>query len=367
MSPQTLTCDTGTAQYTYTDGGGIQQQIATLDCVCDLNPCPTLTGSMVTVSTPTSDAACTYTATATCINPREIQYNGAGATYMSPQTLTCDAGTSQYTYDNAGTPIQVNTIDCICAVNPCPTPTLGAMASLSTPTADATCTYTADAMCTPTTFSLQFNGSPPPLLSPQALTCDTGLMQYTYDNAGTPTQVNLIDCVCDVNPCPTVPAGTKVLTSPPMGDGSCEYTVMADCMKDPSAVAVFRFNGAATDVIGPLTWTCDPTTMQYTYDNAGTPTQINTVECVCGDKCFVNRGPTVAMGPEPLDMMTCIYTRMITCDPGYTMVELRQTPGSPGDFYTPPTPMRCPGGIPNWQYELTPGNWVPASNVDCRP
>uniref|UniRef100_A0A914QM32 ET module n=1 Tax=Panagrolaimus davidi TaxID=227884 RepID=A0A914QM32_9BILA len=45
MSPQTLKCDTGTGQYTYTDGGSVQQQIATIDCVCDSNPCGTLTGS----------------------------------------------------------------------------------------------------------------------------------------------------------------------------------------------------------------------------------------------------------------------------------------------------------------------------------
>uniref|UniRef100_A0A914XY90 Uncharacterized protein n=1 Tax=Panagrolaimus superbus TaxID=310955 RepID=A0A914XY90_9BILA len=75
--PQSLTCDTATSQYTYIDGGGVQQQINAIDCICKANPCPTLTGSMVTVSAPTVDASCTYTATSTCNNPypRVIQFS----------------------------------------------------------------------------------------------------------------------------------------------------------------------------------------------------------------------------------------------------------------------------------------------------
>uniref|UniRef100_A0A914YY99 Uncharacterized protein n=1 Tax=Panagrolaimus superbus TaxID=310955 RepID=A0A914YY99_9BILA len=244
------------------------------------------------------------------------------------------------------------------------------MASVSVPTVDAACTYTTDAMCTPTTLSVQFNAGPPLLMSPQTITCDTGTMQYTFDNAGTPTQVNSIDCACDVNPCPATPTGTRViLVSPPMADGNCEYTVQADCMKGDGALTVFRYNGAAPDVNGIQTWTCDPTTMEYTYDNAGTPSQINTVTCRCStSKCFMTTGPGIAApGPEPQDPTTCIFDRTFACDPGYTIAAFRQTPVAPYDLFPAPKQMRCPGGSGgNWQYELTPGVWVEADRGECR-
>uniref|UniRef100_A0A914Y0G6 Uncharacterized protein n=1 Tax=Panagrolaimus superbus TaxID=310955 RepID=A0A914Y0G6_9BILA len=78
-SPQTLTCDDATMQYTFIDGGGMEQQISAIECVCKLESCvmPTITG--IDSNPPLYDPAaipyiypngkCQYSHVLTCQNP----------------------------------------------------------------------------------------------------------------------------------------------------------------------------------------------------------------------------------------------------------------------------------------------------------
>uniref|UniRef100_A0A914PP15 Uncharacterized protein n=1 Tax=Panagrolaimus davidi TaxID=227884 RepID=A0A914PP15_9BILA len=78
------------------------------------------------------------------------KYNGAGPTFPDPQTLTCDTGTSQFTYtDGGGVQQQIASIQCTCNPNPCGAPPTGPGVSTTAPAVDANCVYTSDVVCTP--------------------------------------------------------------------------------------------------------------------------------------------------------------------------------------------------------------------------
>uniref|UniRef100_A0A914Z4C3 Secreted protein n=1 Tax=Panagrolaimus superbus TaxID=310955 RepID=A0A914Z4C3_9BILA len=84
--------------------------------------------------------------------------------------------------------------------------------------------------------------------------------------------------MCDPTTCPAMMP--PVMNGPIMQDSStCEITRMAKCMG--SMRIEYNMNPSETYGPGAVEWTCDQTTMKYTYQDMSSVTQqINTVNCV---------------------------------------------------------------------------------------
>uniref|UniRef100_A0AC35FW13 Uncharacterized protein n=1 Tax=Panagrolaimus sp. PS1159 TaxID=55785 RepID=A0AC35FW13_9BILA len=168
--------------------------------------CPALSGAKVTISSPTTpDATCAYTAIATCTpSIALVQFNGASAPLLpSPQTITCDGITSQWSYSNAGVQTPFSTIQCICPQQVCAGFGVGGINfspsnpgfRLALPDNNCVYTYIAQSCVNPTEMNINFNFNAEILSIPRTIQCTGGEPNAYYFN-GANVLTPLMDMFC---------------------------------------------------------------------------------------------------------------------------------------------------------------------------
>uniref|UniRef100_A0AC34GUU1 Uncharacterized protein n=1 Tax=Panagrolaimus sp. ES5 TaxID=591445 RepID=A0AC34GUU1_9BILA len=121
-----------------------------------------------------------------------------------------------------------------------------------------------------------------------------------------------------------------------------------------------RFDGTSALFASPQTLTCDETSMQWTYDNAGSSQPFTTIECVClPEMCnipFIGIDFTAVTPPDN----NCIYYNTIECqDMSKTQIEYNFG----ADLLPNPGEFQCTGNEPDAYYRnganvLTMITWI---------
>uniref|UniRef100_A0A914Z2S3 CUB domain-containing protein n=1 Tax=Panagrolaimus superbus TaxID=310955 RepID=A0A914Z2S3_9BILA len=121
--PQTLTCNSGTGQYTYLMGG-VPTVVNSIECICGPNSCGWTFSGGATLNPPQGvgapinppDMNCIYTLQAECTPATKTMITFGPPpleTFMVPKMITCPAGYTGYLYiTNGGTESEIFGANC---------------------------------------------------------------------------------------------------------------------------------------------------------------------------------------------------------------------------------------------------------------
>uniref|UniRef100_A0AC35GAP8 Uncharacterized protein n=1 Tax=Panagrolaimus sp. PS1159 TaxID=55785 RepID=A0AC35GAP8_9BILA len=284
--PITLTCNNPPGLYNY-ENPPISFDVTTVSCECPPNVCEnsfTTIGTDITVSAPLIIIDCIYAIDVTCADPANfIEINQATNNVQSanPSTFACDPIVMKY-YNTRINQVNIDTLECGCGANPCPTFPTEPGVDLTTPTVDGMCVYTLEATCANTAMQLIFNVDVTTAIpGPQTITCTNGM--YQYNGGSGPMDITNLECGCRQVQCfgPTVQAGVDLTT--PVSDNNCVYTLTASCTL-PAQNLIFNFPG--TSALSPQTLTCSPG--DFSYQNPAAGGTVGSIQCQCPDNSCLN-------------------------------------------------------------------------------